>query len=70
MNPINLPDITFAVTEDEIDGGYSASALEYGILTEADTLDELRCNIREAVECYFDDGQEIPKIRLALSILS
>ena len=48
------PEIIFEVSEDEIDGGYSASALGYGIHTQADTLDELRRNIREAVDCYFD----------------
>ena len=50
------PEIIFEVSEDEIDGGYSASALGYGIHTQADTLDELRRNIREAVDCYFDSS--------------
>ena len=53
-------EIIFEVSEDEIDGGYSASALGYGIHTQADTLDELRRNVREAVECYFDDDMDRP----------
>ena len=54
--------IIFEVSEDELDGGYSASALGYGIHTQADTLDELRHNVREAVECYFDEGMVRPRL--------
>ena len=55
-------EIIFEVTEDEVDGGYSASALGYGIHTEGDSLEEVRANIREAVDCYFDDAMERPKL--------
>ena len=55
-------EIIFEVSEDEIDGGYSASALGYGIHTQADTLDELRRNVLEAVECYFDDDMDRPRL--------
>ena len=51
-------EIIFAVSEDELDGGYSASALGFDIHTQGDTLDELRRNVREAVDCYFDDAME------------
>lgn len=37
-----MSEIIFEVTEDEIDGGYAARALGYGIHTQGDTLDELR----------------------------
>ena len=70
MQFANRPTVTFVVSADEIDGGYSASALEYGIHTQGDTLDELHCNIAEAVECHFDDGQLLPKIRIASEIPS
>lgn len=60
MTSTEVSRITFEVSEDEIDGGYSASALEYGIHTQGDTLDELRCNIREAVDCYFDETMKRP----------
>ena len=50
----NSSEIIFEVTEDEVDGGYSASALGYGIHTQAET--------REAVECYFEEAP--PLIRL------
>ncbi len=55
-------EIIFEVSEDELDGGYSASALGFGIHTEGDTLDELRSNVREAVDCYFDDAMERPRL--------
>ena len=57
-----MTEIIFEVTEDEVDGGYAASALGYGIHTEGDSLEEIRANIREAVDCYFDDTMERPKI--------
>ena len=65
MSPNTEPEIIFEVSEDEIDGGYSASAVEYGIHTQAESLDELRHNIREAVECHFDPGQALPRIQYA-----
>ena len=65
MTPTTGSQITFLVSVDEIDGGYSASALEYGIHTQAESLDELRHNIREAVECHFDPGQALPRIQYA-----
>lgn len=55
-----MSEIIFEVSEDEIDGGYSASALGYGINTEGDTLEELRRNVKEAVECYFDETMARP----------
>ena len=53
-------EIIFEVTEDEVDGGYSASALGYGIHTQADSVEEVRRNVREAVDCYFDETMERP----------
>ncbi len=55
-----MSEIIFEVSEDEVDGGYSASALGYGIHTEGETLEELRQNVREAVECYFDETMKRP----------
>ena len=57
-----MTEIIFEVTEDEIDGGYSASALGYGIHTEGDSLEEVRANIKEAVDCYFDETMQRPKL--------
>ena len=57
-----MSEIIFEVTEDEIDGGYSARALGYGIHTDGETLEELRSNVREALECYFDETMELPAV--------
>ena len=46
----------------EIDGGYPASALGYGIHTQGDSLEEIRRNVREAFDCYFDETMERPNI--------
>ncbi len=55
-------EIIFEVSEDELDGGYSAGALGFGIHTQGDSLEDLRRNVREAVDCYFDDGMERPSL--------
>jgi predicted RNase H-like HicB family nuclease len=54
-------EIIFEVTEAE-EGGYCASALGYGISTQGETIEELRSMVRDAVECYFDDPSQAPKI--------
>lgn len=48
-------EIIFEVSSDKVDGGYSASALGLGIHTQAEIIEEIRDNAREAVECYFDN---------------
>ena len=57
-----MSEIIFEVTEDEVDGGYSASAIGYGIHTQGDSMEEIRRNVREAVDCYFDEAMERPGI--------
>lgn len=54
-------EIIFEVTEAD-EGGYVASALGFGIHTQAETLDELRAMVRDAVACYFDDSSAAPKL--------
>jgi len=56
-------EIIFLV-QDSVEGGYEAKALGYSIFTEADTLNELREMVRDAVACYFDDGEHPALIRL------
>ena len=57
-----MTEIVFQVTEDEADGGYTASALGYGIHTQGDSIEEIRRNVKEAVECYFDDSMPRPRL--------
>jgi predicted RNase H-like HicB family nuclease len=55
-----MSEIIFEVHEDEVDGGYSATALGHAIATQGETLDELRKMVREAVLCHFGDGAPGP----------
>jgi len=58
-------EIIFAV-EEAPEGGYTAHALGYPIVTEADTWDELQAMVRDAVHCAFEEGQVPPVNRLPL----
>jgi predicted RNase H-like HicB family nuclease len=57
-------EVIFEIREDEVDGGYTASALGHGIHTQGDTLEEIREMVRDAVHCHFGDGVagEMPKV--------
>ncbi len=60
MTPMS--EIIFEISEDVPEGGYTASALGVGIHTQAETLDDLRKAVREAVDCYFDETMEAPRV--------
>ena len=57
-----MTELIFEVKEDEVAGGYVASALGIGIHTQGETLEELRRNVKEAVACHFDRVKDAPKI--------
>ena len=57
-----MTEIIFEVREDDVAGGWLASALGFGIHTEAETMDELRTAVRDAVDCYFDETMDAPKV--------
>ena len=57
-----MSEVIFEVYEDAVEGGFTASALGFGIHTEADSMEELRTNVREAVDCYFDETVDAPTI--------
>ncbi|HUV39559.1 MAG TPA: 2-oxoisovalerate dehydrogenase [Planctomycetota bacterium] len=52
------------VVEEAPEGGYTARCVGESIFTEADTLDALRENIRDAVRCHFDEAQRPRIVRL------
>ena len=58
-----MSELIFLIQE-AAEGGYTAQALGESIFTEADHLEALRQNIRDAVACHFDDGQGPSLIRL------
>jgi predicted RNase H-like HicB family nuclease len=56
-------EIIFLVQESP-EGGYEAKAVSDSIYTEADTLEELREMVRDAVACHFEDETRPKLIRL------
>ncbi|RYF82282.1 MAG: 2-oxoisovalerate dehydrogenase [Chitinophagaceae bacterium] len=58
-----MKELIFLV-EEAVEGGYQAKALGESIFTEAESLNELKENIKEAVECHFDEAQMPKLVRL------
>jgi hypothetical protein len=58
-----LNEIIFLISESP-EGGFEARALGHAIFTEADSAEELRDMIREAVACHFEDEHRPGVIRL------
>ena len=56
-------EIIFAVQESP-EGGYEAHALGHPIFTQAESVDELREMVRDAVRCDFDPASVPAIIRL------
>lgn len=54
-------EIIFEVIE-AIEGGYTARALGESIFTEADNWEELKSNIKDAVNCHFNSDELKPKV--------
>ena len=54
-------EIIFEVTNAE-EGGFIASALGYGITTQAENVVELRKMVLDAVSCFFDNPDQAPKL--------
>jgi len=49
-----MKEIVFLVEEAE-EGGYTALALGESIFTEGETMQELRDNIQDALDCHFGE---------------
>jgi len=58
-------EIIFSV-EESAEGGFEARALGYSIFTEADTLEELRLMLQDAVRCHFEESDRPRVIRMHL----
>jgi predicted RNase H-like HicB family nuclease len=57
----------FFLVEEAPEGGYAAKALGESIFTEAETLEELHANVRDAVQCHFEEGKAPKMVRLHFS---
>jgi len=60
-----MNDIIFEVTQEQ-DGGFTAEALGESIFTQADSWEQLRDNVKEAVEAFYFDHPKPAAIRLRL----
>jgi len=54
-------ELIFEIRDAE-EGGYCARALGYGIFTEAETWEELRKNVLEAVAVHFEEDAVRPRM--------
>lgn len=54
--------------EEAVEGGYNARALGESIFTQGETLEEIKLNIKEAVECHFDEGKKPKLLRFHIVI--
>ena len=52
------------IIEESPEGGFNARALGESIFTEAETMEALRQQVRDAVRCHFDEGKSPKVIRL------
>lgn len=55
-----MNELIFMINE-ALEGGYEARALGESIYTEADDIESLHRNVRDAVRCHFDEAS-LPKI--------
>ena len=60
-----MTELVFEITQ-EADGGFVAECLSESIYTQADTWDELRDNVREAINAFFFDAPRPEAVRLHL----
>ena len=58
-----MSEVTFVI-EEAPEGGYLARAVGVSIFTEADSLDDLRAAIRDAVACHYPEDDRPKVVRL------
>lgn len=59
-----MEQITFNIEEDSDDGGFVAEAFTQDnsqIITQGDTIEELKNMIKNALECHFDNPKDVPR---------
>ncbi len=66
MDPSQPQSEVVFVVEEAPQGGFTAGAVGVSIFTQADTLDRLRANVRDAVACHYEPGHGPRSIRLRI----
>lgn len=56
-----IQEIVFIV-EEALEGGYTAKAVGVSIFTEADSLEELRRQVVDAVRCHYSGQASLPRL--------
>ena len=56
-----MTEIIFWV-EDDVEGGYTARAIGESIFTQADSIQEMREMVKDAVHCHYPDAETRPKL--------
>lgn len=56
-----MEEVIFLV-EESPEGGFTAKGLGVSIFTEADTIEELKIAVKDAVHCHFDNEATRPKL--------
>ena len=56
-----MSELIFLVEEDP-EGGFVASGVGQSIFTQADSVEELREAVRDAVRCHFADESDSPRM--------
>ena len=57
-----MKEIVFQVEEEPVDGGWVAMALGVGITTEAESIEDLKVMIRDALTRHFEHPADIPPV--------
>ncbi len=57
-----MTEIIFQVEEDPIDGSWVARAIGASIVTQADSIEELKTMVRDALQCHYDNEEDIPPV--------
>lgn len=52
--------VAATVMADSDQGGYVARALEVEVASQGETVEEALASLREALELYFEDGEQLP----------
>ncbi len=58
-----MNEIIFLI-EEALEGGFTAKALGESIFTERETIELIKENIKEAVDCHFEEDKKPKLIRL------
>jgi hypothetical protein len=57
VNLLGMEEVIFLV-EESVEGGFTAKGMGISIFTDANTLEELRERVKDAVHCHFDDDKK------------